>query len=251
MSEDRQPPSTLKGRLADVYVPALVGGSVEALSRRLGNRATLDDPLFGRASSLASIDPLLSKTSDLFRVANMTYRHVASTTGVDRDTSEGALVSEVNGTTREMPILVVAERRRLREIELRIYYTPDQAPPSHKPRGPLVNAEPPALPQLASHVIEALRKGAVERVLSAFEETSRIVDPHGKWHPKRDGEMSAFVSDFGAVLDIVPGGAADDGRTCCVEATRKRSGREGTPMALSFERGDSGLLRELRLYYEP
>src|SRR5437870_573436 len=55
MSDDPRPPaSTLKGRLADVFVPALVSGNVESLSRRLGNRATIDDPLSGRASTLAS-----------------------------------------------------------------------------------------------------------------------------------------------------------------------------------------------------
>src|SRR5688572_18281948 len=99
----------LKGRLADVYVPALVSGSIAALSRRLGNRATIDDPVFGRASTLSSIDPLLEKASARFSGA--TYRHVASATGVDRDVSEGLITTEQS----TLPIVVIAERRRLRE----------------------------------------------------------------------------------------------------------------------------------------
>jgi hypothetical protein len=245
-AEERGAASTLKGRLADVYMPALVDGALPALSRRLGNRATIDDPLFGRASTLSSIDPLLEKVSSHFKGA--TYRHVASATGVDRDVSEGVL--SMGGS--EVPILIVAERRRLREIELRIYYATGGTP--RKVRPPLLNSdEDVPIPQIVAHVLEALRKGAVERVLAAFEETSRFVDPSGKVHGKRDGKMASFISEIGGRMELLPAGAADDGRTCCVEAivTRQRPIQDPEPGALSFERGESGLLRELRLYYEP
>ena len=65
--------------------------------------------------------------------------------------------------------------------------------------------------------------------------------------------MAAFISELGGRLELLPAGAADDGRTCIVEAivTRQRPAQDPEPAALAFERGDSGLLRELRLYYEP
>ena len=281
MAEERGAPSTLKGRLADVYVRALVEGSLNALSRRLGNRATIDDPLFGRASTLSSIEPLLEKMANHFVAAGATYRHVASTTGVDRDVSEGILVmnpgamgtgvmspgvmnpgthasaygaappTASSGLT-ELPIIVVAERRRLREIELRVYYASHS--PQRRARAPLLEAKADVpVPQIVSHVLEALRKGAVERVLAAFEETSRFVSPTGRSYTKRDGAMADFVDIIGGRIDVVPTGTADNGRTCCIEAivTRRPPLEESEPAALSFERGDSGLLRELRLYYEP
>jgi hypothetical protein len=255
MAEDRGTAGTLKGRLADVYVQALVDGALPALSRRLGNRATIDDPLFGRASTLSSIDPLIEKVANHFKERRATYRHVASATGIDRDVSEGLLVMSTGTEPAEIPIAVVAERRRLREIELRVYYATGSE--HRRPRARLLNGETDvAIPQIVAHVLEALRKGAVERVLAAFEESSRFVDPNGKHHAKRDGSMASFVS--GARLDLVPAGAADDGRTCCIEAALVRQHRLGLgpdaepePAAMSFERGDSGLLRELRLYYEP
>jgi hypothetical protein len=254
MSEDRGvASSTLKGRLADVYVPALVDGAVQALSRRLGNRATIDDPVFGRASTLSSIDPLLEKVSKRFREGAATYRQVASATGVDRDVSEGVISMTQNGAPAEVPIAVVAERRRLREIELRVYYATGAT--VRRVRPPLIHGdEDVAIPQIVAHVLDALKKGAIERVLSAFEEGSRWVDPSGRAHPKRDGAMATFLATFGSGrMDLVPAGAADDGRTCCVEAivTRQRPTGEPEPVMLSFERGDSGLLRELRFYYEP
>lgn len=251
MTDARSAPSSLRGRLADVYVPALVEGKLEGITRRLGNRATLDDPLHGRASSLASVEPLVSKVSAYFQKHSAKYRHHASTTGVDRDLSEGVLELDVDGAAREMPIVVVAERRRLREIELRIYYAPPAAPAGRPPRAPLaLSPSPIILPQLPAHVADALKKGAVERVLAAFEDGSRIVSADGTSHTKRDGKMSRFISDLGAGVELEVAGTADDGRTCGVEGMLLLARREAVPAVLAFERGDTGLLRELRFYYE-
>ena len=253
--DGRSPPSALRGRLADVYVPALVSGALEALSRRLGNRATIDDPLYGRAASLASIDPLLARVASYFADAGATYEHVCSTTGVDRDAAEGRLSMTIGGQARALPIAIVAERRRLREIELRVYYAPEGAPPGRKPRAPLLSAERGErssqlpLAQLIEEIVEGVRKGAVEQALAGFEEEGRIVDPAGRAHTKKDGAMGTFLSELGE-LDIAIGGDADDGRTACVEATVTRRGREAGPALLAFQRGDSGLVNELRVYWE-
>ncbi|AKV03665.1 hypothetical protein AKJ09_10328 [Labilithrix luteola] len=250
MTDDaREPPSTLKGRLADVYVPALVSGSLEALSRRLGNRATVDDPLHGRASSLVSLDPLIGRAAAYFAQGAATYRHVASTTGVDRDAAEGMLSMTIGGEACRVPIAVVAERRRLREIELRIYYAPP-ARPVRLPRSPLMGSPiDTPLPRLVSTVVDSLRTGAIEQALTSFEEAGRAVDGHGKEHAKANGALGAFLAELGHI-DVVSGGAADDGRTCCVEVTLTRKGSESSPALLSFERGDTGLVRELRVYWE-
>jgi len=250
MNDDgRSPPSALRGRLADVYVPALVSGATDALSRRLGNRATVDDPLYGRASSLVSIDPLLARVSSWFAEVGATYTHVASTTGVDRDAAEGRLAITLEGVARELPIAVVAERRRLREIELRIYYAPGGGAGT-KPRSPIVAAVPNGTTaSLVMTVIDALRSGAASDALGAFEEASHVVDPLGTRHTKRDGKLAAFLGELGR-CDLELGGSADDGRTCCLEATVSRKGRLPGPALLSFERGDSGLVRELRVYWE-
>jgi hypothetical protein len=250
MTDERSPPSALKGRLADVYVPALVSGTLEALSRRLGNRATIDDPLYGRASSLASIDPLLARVATYFAEGKATYEHVCSTTGVDRDAAEGRLSMTIGGEARELPIAIVAERRRLREIELRVYYTPEGAPPGRKVRAPLLSSGPQlALAQLVESIVEGIRKGSIEQALGGFEETSRIVDPTGRSHARSDGAMGAFLTELTA-LDVNIGGSADDGRTACVESTVTQRGRDASPALLAFERGDSGLVRELRVYWE-
>ncbi|MBX3186690.1 MAG: hypothetical protein KF819_06730 [Labilithrix sp.] len=251
MNDDaRSPPSALKGRLADVYFPALVSGSLEALSRRLGNRATIDDPLYGRASSLASIDPLLARVAGFFADGGASYQHVCSTTGVDRDAAEGRLAMTINGEARTLPVAVVAERRRLREIELRVYYVPEGASVGRRPRTQLVSSGPQAtLAQLVLSIVDGLRTGAIDDALAGFEEGSRIVDPGGRVHAKTDGTMHTFAAGLGAI-ELQIGGTADDGRTCCVEAMLRHGNKDAVPVLLAFERGDSGLVRELRVYWE-
>jgi hypothetical protein len=251
MTDDRSPPSALKGRLADVYVPALVSGSVDALSRRLGNRATIDDPLYGRASSLASIDPLLARVASYFAGGKATYEHVCSTTGVDRDAAEGRLAMTIGGEARHVPIAIVAERRRLREIELRVYYRPEgAAATARKPRPPLVSQAPHvAVASLVASILDGVKKGSIDQALAGFEEASHVVDPFGKRHTKSDGAMGDLLSTLREV-DLEVGGSADDGRTSCVETTVTLRGGEPTPALFAFERGDSGLVRELRVYWE-
>jgi hypothetical protein len=247
MTDERSPPSALRGRLADVFVPALVSGAVDALSRRLGNRATIDDPLYGRASSLASIEPLLARVATYFADGQATYEHVCSTTGIDRDASEGRLVMTLGGETRSVPIAIVAERRRLREIELRVYYEAE-ATEGRKPRSPLlaVDAETP-LANVIEDIVGGLRKGALERALAGFEEASRVVDSTGRAHAKQDGALGIYLAELGE-LDLQLAGAADDGRTACIEGTLVRRGSAPGPALFAFERGDSGLVRELRVY---
>ena len=249
MTDERSPPSALKGRLADVYVPALVSGALDALSRRLGNRATIDDPLHGRASSVASIDALLAHVASYFAEGNATYEHVCSTTGVDRDAAEGRLAMTIDGQARALPIAIVAERRRLREIELRVYYAPG-ANGARKPRPALVSHGPQLpLATLIESIFEGVRKGAIDSALAGFEESSHLVDPGGHEHLKAGGGLSAFLATLGDI-DVDVGGSADDGRTSCVETTVRRSGHDPTPALFAFERGDSGLVRELRVYWE-
>ena len=248
MTDERSPPSALRGRLADVFVPALVSGAVEALSRRLGNRATIDDPLCGRASSVASIESLLARVASYFAAGGATYEHVCSTTGVDRDASEGRLAMRIGGQLRSVPIAIVAERRRLREIELRMYYAGEPGG-GHKPRSPLSASAETPLASLIEGIVDGVRRGQLERALAGFEEAARLVDATGQPHGKADGALGAHLSELGD-LDLQLAGGADDGRTACIEGTIARRGSGRTPALFAFQRGDSGLVNELRIYWE-
>lgn len=262
MEDGRSPTSALKGRLADVFVPALVSGTIDALTRRLGNRATVDDPVHGRAASLSAIEALLSRFAASLAERGAVYTHLRTTTGFDRDACEGSIAVNVAGAPRVLPIAVVAERRRLREIELRVYYMPSVAgheartepPSSRAPRASIFappleeNTAPPMAKQIGD-LLAAMRSGSVERVLAAFESNARVVGPDGRAHERHDGAMATLFADLGP-LELSLGGYADDGRTACVETAVTRRGHDPMPALFSMKRGESGLLRELRVYWE-
>jgi hypothetical protein len=52
---DRGGASGLRGWLSDLYFSSLASGQVEQLMRRLGDRATVDDPIFGRTSGMPAL----------------------------------------------------------------------------------------------------------------------------------------------------------------------------------------------------
>ena len=226
MTEERGAPSALKRAvLLDVYVPALVdgrSGGALACASAIEPRSTI--PLFGRASDAFRRSIRCSRRSPrTSRTAGATYRHVASATGVRPRRVRGRPLDEVWpprwARRGPVPIAVVAERRRLREIRasrLLRHRRHAAEPRSALPRHETTTCR---FPQIVAHVLEALRKGAVERVLAGLRRRPpRWVDPTGQVHAKRDGTMAAFISEPRRAHGAPPGRRADDGRTCCLEA---------------------------------
>lgn len=237
------PSSVLKGRLVDVFVPALVAGETTALVRRLGTRATLDDPTQGRGASVAGIESMLLKIARTW-TDGATFTCLASTTGVDCDVNEGTL--ELGGAV--MPIAVVAERRAMREIDVRLYYTAPERTDARlvPPSWTSSSADPRA--KVATDLLDALAAGDGARLLAAFEHDARAVDVRGTTHDRASGALAGWLATFERA-ELLSMGTADDGRRCCLEITR-RQGRPGRHAAtlLVLVRGDSGLLREVRAY---
>jgi hypothetical protein len=250
---DRGGPSSLRGWLSDVYLPALLDGSLDALVRRLGARASVDDPIFGRASGLPALDRYVNDMSAWLLEREGKFERLAFTTGVDRDVTEGQLELTIEKRRVGIPIAVVAERRRSREIDLRLYYSTSPLKGTAAIRSPLVaenNALPLPIP-VRDH-LDALRRGSVTDILQGFETDGEVREASGATHPK-SGDLKAFYEKLFATggAEIILGGAADDGRTCALEYTLvKLKGRAVPPQAglAVYERGDSGLLRSVRVY---
>jgi hypothetical protein len=262
---ERGPSSALKGWLSDIYFPALLdvaeeAKAIEALSQRLGGRATIDDPLNGRAAGLPALTEQLTKTAKWLAERGATYERIACTTGVDRDVTEGTLSLRGESSAIRLPVAVVAERRRAREVELRVYHATQPLRGKPAIRHPMV-AVPPGtdvtVPQPVSDHVAALLGGRIDEVLASFEVDGVLRDGRGVDHARADGALRAFYERLvgagsrGGGIDLQLGASADDGRICALECTAtKIGGREIAPQAalIVFERGDSGLLRQVRFY---
>jgi hypothetical protein len=250
---DRGAPSSLRGWLSDVYLPALLEGTLDALVRRLGSRASVDDPIFGRASGLPALDRYVKDMSAWLLERRGKFERLAFTTGVDRDVTEGRLDLTIESKLVTIPIAVVAERKRSREIDLRLYYSTSPLKGTAAVRSPLVpenNALPLPIP-VRDH-LDSLRRGSVPDVLQGFETDGELREASGVTHAK-SGDLKAFYEKLlgAGGAELILGGAADDGRTCALEYTLVRlKGRTVSPQAglAVYERGDSGLLRSVRIY---
>jgi hypothetical protein len=254
-ASERGAVSSLRGPLSEVYLSALANAEAEPLARRLGDRATVDDPIFGRKSGMPALGRYLEEVAVWLGKHSGAFEKVAFTVGSDRDVTEGTLGLTFEGRRVTVPVAVVAERRREREIELRLYYSTRPIRGTHAVRSPLLPQDDEVIvpPPVAAH-LEALAKGNVEGIVASFEAGGSLRDATGQTHARGDGALGRFYERLcggGPGYEVLKGGRADDGRTCALEYTVVRARRQAvTPQAglAVYERGESGLLRNLRVY---
>jgi hypothetical protein len=262
--------TSLRGRLADVYYPALLGDSQDALAIRLGERAMTYNPLFGWASGLDQIRPHLKEVAAWLETVGASYTHGRTLVGLERDVSEGGLSLRSSSRHIELPVAVVMERRKAREVDLRAYHA--ALPLGHwqakRPPRVLPDKEQTLAADVATH-LAALRLGDADALVSGFETDGTLRDGAGRVHgrgtepgTREQGSPNKLHEYYVQLLQNARGAndwvpivrsAADDGRTCAVEfETEKTRGDESTPKEglFLFERGDSGLFRSVRVYDE-
>jgi hypothetical protein len=260
---ERGLPSNVRGWLSEVYLPALVSAQAGQLVRRLGDRATVDDPIFGRASRMPELAGYLERAASWLNERRAAFEPLAFTTGSDRDVTEGTLQLVVDGRPVSIAIAVVAERRPGREVEIRLYYSTRALQGSPTVRAPLVprDDELGVPPPVAAH-LSALARGDVDGLIASFENGATLRDPTGVLHMKgpQGGALRTYYETVFASrspgqpgIEVLKGGRADDGSTCALEYTVTRlRGRDVPPQPglAVFERGESGLLRAARLYHD-
>jgi hypothetical protein len=266
---ERDAPSGLRGWLSEVYMPSLVSAQADQLVRRLGDRATVDDPIFGRTTGMPALARYLEEVATWLSKHGGAFDKVAFVTGSDRDVTEGTLSLTFEGRRVQVPLAVVAERRPEREVEMRLYYSTKPIKGTRAVRSPLLPQDDEvAVPVQVAAQLEALSRADIGAVLASFEEGARLRDAAGETHVKSDdgGPLRAFyeklcaipsggdsgkVGSRGTGIEVLKGARADDGRICALEYTVVRvRGKNVPPQAglAVYERGETGLLRAVRIY---
>ena len=259
-ASERGAPSSLRGWLSEVYLPALVASEANQLALRLGDRATVDDPIFGRTNGMPALLRYLEEVAAWLRKHDAKFDRVAFTMGSDRDVTEGTLGLTFEGRRVSVPVAVVAERRKEREVEVRLYYSTRPIKGTHAVRSPLLAQDSSiSVPPSVDAHLEALARGDAGAIVETFELGATLRDPAGGVHTRdEDGkDLQAFYGQiFGtgagaSGIEVLKGGRADDGTTCALEYTIvKVHGKGVAPQAGLgvYERGASGKLRAVRVY---
>jgi len=236
------PPSSLRGRLCEVFFSALLGEMLEPLMRRLGDKAELDDPIFGRASGLDGLPPRLTEWTKFLAELDARYDRTITVVGADRDVTEGTLEVRVDEHHKMLPIAVLMERRREREVALRVYCATGVL--GRSARGPSASAPvEAAVPSFVSDLLGALSRRDAAAATACFEQQdSGIRDALGAEHPR-----DAVVRLLPAPITVHA--VADSGQTCALEVVMGDA-KPAKLGLLVLQRGDSGLVRSLRIYSE-
>lgn len=233
---DDTPPSSLRGRLCDVFFRALIDEQADQLLLRLGDKAQIDDPLFGSASGMEALRKHLGLVGGWLSEHAAKYEHERTVRGVDRDVAEGTLEVRAGDVPVSLPASVVMGRGRNREVSLRVYLTP--YPADRAPKGP---EAPPSVemvpPADMSELLADTAFGSAAQLGEHFEEKALLRDATGREH-----DRATLLHTLGD-MRLDARGFADDGRCCAVEIAGAGLGR-----LLVFERGDSGLFRGVRVY---
>lgn len=237
------PPSSLRGRLCEVFFSAVLTEMIDPLMHRLGEKAELDDPIFGAA---AELDPMRARLNDWKRFLlerDATYDRTITIVGADRDVTEGTLELRAGGEAHKtIPIAILMERRREREVALRVYMATSAL--ETKAMGPSHGGAPPevvgTIPIVAADFLAAVSRRDAEGVAACFEQESSVRDASGIEHGR---EAAARI----LTTTLVVHGVADNGQVCALEVALGDSKRLGL---LVLARGDSGLIRSLRIYSE-
>jgi|HubBroStandDraft_1064217.scaffolds.fasta_scaffold10703_4 hypothetical protein len=259
-STGRGEPLNLRGRLSEVYFPALLSAEAESLVRRLGERATLDDPLFGQTSGAIDLEKALKERAGWLTSRGASFANRGLVVGSDREVTEGLLSMTSDGRPIVVPVAVLAEKRREREVVLRLYYSTRAFSETPAPRPSVLASEDVAVPPPVATHLEALARADLGAVIASFERDATLGAPDGTSYGGSSSRppLSAYFE-----MLIAPGGdpkggttlqgcaRADDGNACALECTLVRfRGRDvpAQPVLAVYERGDSGLLKAARLY---
>lgn len=250
-SDDRGAPSSLRGWLSEVYFPAILEGALEPLLLRLGSRATVDEPMFGKSVGLEALAEHLAQLSKRFTETKATYDRYAFVTGIDRDMTEGTLAFDRDDLRLALPVAVVAERRKSREVELRVYCRGRELPRTSPRAAPFIPPLPAVLPDNVRQLLDCFASGDAAGAANLFDAVSFTREPTARQREGRDAIELGFKSLIGEGVELYPTGSADDGRHCVVEGALMRvagSQIRPTPSLFVIERSDQGLFRSLRIY---
>lgn len=240
-SEHESPPTSLRGRLAEVYFPALIGETLHALLKRLGDLATVDEPIGGSSTGVAKLALHLERVAGWFTERSAHYSRSGVIVGADRDVAEGVIDLRVHEKQIAVPIAVVAQRGKNRIVEVRVYHATRSLGIDRKGPTPALATEE-EVPAFAKDVIDALRRKDGFGIATALETGGTVCEATGQETGRDD--VGKLLEDGAHVFE--PRALAADLRRCAVECVRP-SGRSSLVVV---ERGDSGLVRSVRIYDE-
>lgn len=240
--------SALRGRLVEIFLPAILANNLDELGIRLGSRAAIATTVSGTrtTSDPASLQPFLTKTYSLLDERNASFERSTLVVGAEHDVLEGTLTFTQKGSVVDRPCAVFVTRRPDREIDVFLLVQVEGRSSFGPSAEAIVSAQAkPNVPVDVAEMIGACRMGDSARVISFFEQFGTVRAGDGSTFSAGEGGVRAFFEALFSRVRWIPNvhRCLDDGRKVALLCSF-----ESSDFMLVFERGDSGLLRTLTVY---
>jgi hypothetical protein len=236
-------------RVVSLY-PRLIDGDIGVLAV-FADKATIDSPLCGHQQP----PEFVAETRAWLSAHDASVEGGRTVVTAERIVHEFVLCVGVDGTERELPVMLVADVDPEGYIrDLRIYHSTWPLTGSHRVRSPLMQytltTRPPE-PVGAYH--EALAAGDSAAADAVFETGGSVREPAGTAYTHtgdaRRAWYGAILSDGSLPLRL--GTITDDGTTVVYEYEAEQWGSTRIPPqagAAAYERGASGKIVSARIY---
>jgi hypothetical protein len=243
--------------IAVSYFAGLMAGEMDALISSFAGEPELHHPVRGRVKGARAFAAFVAESNAWLERREISIEDVDVVITEHRGVEEVVVhVAGENGQV-DLPVAIVADRRRDRQIEeLRIYFSTWPLTGRHANRPPLLQRDPELHDAgVVGEYRRALAAGDLDAIVAAFEHDGYAREPAGGQYihrgPERLREFYAllFSNDGGIPLEHCA--LTDDGRACAVEYNVVRWGRtELAPEAgiAVYVRGEKGKLAAARIY---
>jgi SnoaL-like domain len=238
------------------YVPLLIAGDEQGLRDLFRGAPRVNDPHLGWVDE-ARFDQFVENSHQGLQERGASVEHVATTATGDGATEECVLRLERYGDTTLLPVAIASDTSPDARLEsIRIYHSMGPLLGFHLVRAPVLPVLGTlALPDVVGRYHDCLARGDLSGILEQFAPGGELREPGGALHVHRGADelrrfFSVLFSNGGGLgLDFCA--IANERSSCALEYVVTSWGRSSLPhqaAAAVYERADTGLLSEVRMY---
>lgn len=238
------------------YIPLLIEGDERGLRDLFLGAPRVNDPHLGWVQE-ERFEEFVEESHQGLRRRSATVEHVTTTATGSAATEECILNLVLAGSPVSLPVAVSSDTSADARLEsVRIYHSMWPLLGFHLLRAPVLpTLAALVLPDVIGRYHDCLARGDVSGILQQFSPRGELREASGAPHVHRGtAALRRFFTGLfsnGGGIGLEHSVIADDGASCAVESVVTAWGRSPLPhqaAATVYERADTGLLAEVRIY---
>lgn len=238
------------------YIPLLIEGDERGLRDLFRGPPRVNDPYLGWVEE-SRFDQFVENSHQRLQERNATVEHLATTATGGGATEECILHLVRSRDIVSLPVAISSDTSPDARLDsIRIYHSMRPLLGFHLVRAPMMPVLATlVLPDVVGRYHDCLARGDLPGILEQFAPEGRLREPGGTIAVHRGAaELRRFFTllfSNGGGLGLEHCAMADGGASCALESVLTTWGHTRRPLqaaAAVYERADTGLLAEVRMY---